>query len=81
MRKVVQKVLWQEAKRPMMRPERKKVAMVRAKAPVFRKDSLQEPTSTNGEARANPFPSNVNPHAKKIKRKRGERRPPKQVFC
>merc|ERR1712218_306496 len=33
------------------------------------------------EARANPLPNSVNPHAKKMRMNLGERSPPRFVFC
>ena len=61
----------------MMRPGRKKVAMVK-EVPAAKLGSPQGPSA---EATAVPFPTNVEPQAKKISRKRGERRPPRQAFC
>ena len=62
----------------MMRPGRKNAEMATA-APDSKSPDTNEHRVTE-EARATPLPINVNPHAKKMRRKRCERSPPKYLF-
>ena len=60
----------------MMRPGRKNVEMATAALG----SKLPEQVTATEDARATPLLENVNPQAKNMRRKRGERSPPRYLF-
>ena len=80
-RKVFKMPRCQQAIRPMMKPGRKNVekAMAAPGRTFARVGRVHVPATA--EARATPLPTSVKPQAKKMRTNRGERSPPRYLFC